>query len=72
MKPIATLGIAIAIAVGAGLAFAQSNQTPVSRAEVKAETRALEQARKLTPAGQGITPYQAPSGPSTKTRGAQG
>lgn len=68
MKPFAALGIAIAIATSAGLASAQTNQAPLSRAEVKAETRALEMAHKLTPAGQGIDPYRAPSAGSTTTR----
>ena len=59
---LAALALAIATPV-----FAQNAQ-PVSRAEVKAETRALEKAGKLTPAGEG-----SPIGPernfkSTKTR----
>jgi Domain of unknown function (DUF4148) len=48
-------------------AMAQAS-APLSRADVKAETRAAEKAGKLTPAGQGGAPVAAaPAGP-TKTR----
>jgi hypothetical protein len=62
---------AIALAIGSvaftPVAFAQGEQ-PLTRAEVKSETRALEKAGQLTPAGEG-----SPVGPeknfkSTKTR----
>ena len=49
-----------------GAAFAQSDPTPLSRAEVKAQTRAAEKARQLTPAGQG--PQFKVSTASNKTR----
>ena len=67
MKSIATLGIALAFAAGTGLALADSTQAPLTRAEVKAETRALEKTHKLTPAGQGVKPYDQPARASTKT-----
>ena len=59
-------------ALSAGFAFvgassAQSSASP-SRAEVKAETRALEKEGKLVPAGEGSL-QPAPLPPSHKTRG---
>ncbi|HEV7577537.1 MAG TPA: DUF4148 domain-containing protein [Caldimonas sp.] len=46
--------------------MAQTSSAPVTRAEVKAETRAAEKAGQLTPAGQG--PQFKVSRKSTKTR----
>jgi len=46
--------------------MAQSASAPVSRADVKAETRAAEKSGKLTPAGEG--PEVKVSRTSTKTR----
>ncbi|MEO8525313.1 MAG: DUF4148 domain-containing protein [Caldimonas sp.] len=48
-------------------ALAQAS-APVTRADVKAETRAAEKAGKLTPAGQGGAPAAAPLSGPTKTR----
>ena len=48
-------------------AMAQAS-APLTRAEVKAETRAAEKAGKLTPAGQGGAPAAAPVAGPTKTR----
>ena len=58
----ALIGSAIAQA-----AFAQASAPP-SRADVKAETKAAEKAGKLTPAGEGTAPAEAPGAKSTKTR----
>jgi len=68
MKSILALGIAVAFATGSGLALAENSQAPLSRAEVKSETRALEKSHKLTPAGEGIKPYDQPARTSTKTK----
>jgi len=56
--------------VAAGYAQFSSAQTeaPVTRAEVKAETRRAEKEHHLVPAGEGTTPVPAPSKRSTKTR----
>lgn len=65
--PIRTL-VALAAAACVGqVAFAQAS-APLSRAEVKAETRAAEKARQLTPAGPGSPTAGTPRGPSTTTR----
>lgn len=48
-------------------AMAQAS-APLSRAEVKAETRDAEKSGKLTPAGQGGAPAAAPAAGPTKTR----
>lgn len=48
-------------------AMAQAS-APLSRAEVKAETRAAEKAGKLTPAGQGGAPAAVAASGPTKTR----
>ena len=48
-------------------AMAQAS-APVSRADVKAETRAAEKAGKLTPAGQGGAPAAALASGPTRTR----
>jgi len=70
MKLIPTVGVAIAIAAAYGLALAETSQAPVTRAEVKAETRALQSAHKLAPAGRdGINnPLAKTPLASTKTR----
>ncbi len=52
MKNVLTVVASAAFAVFAQGAFAQAS-APVSRAEVKAETKAAEKAGTLTPAGQG-------------------
>ena len=57
---------ALALAIAAPV-LAQ-NTSPVSRAEVKAETRALEKAGKLTPAGEGSPTGAEADFKSTKTR----
>jgi hypothetical protein len=46
--------------------LAQTSSAPISRAQVKAETRAAEKAGELTPAGQGPQFKVSPN--STKTR----
>jgi hypothetical protein len=51
----------------APIALAQ-NADPTTRAEVKAETKALEKAGKLTPAGEGPDIGPEKVTPSTKTR----
>jgi hypothetical protein len=48
-----TLAAAIAAAVFSGGAFSQDSAPPISRAAVKAETKAAEKAGSLTPAGEG-------------------
>ena len=48
-------------------AMAQAS-APLTRSEVKAETRAAEKTGKLTPAGQGGAPAAAPESGPTKTR----
>ena len=47
---------AACLALSSQVCSAQAASEPVSRAEVKAETRAAEKAGKLTPAGEGIQP----------------
>lgn len=49
-------------------AHAAQASAPPSRADVKAETRAAEQAGKLTPAGEGAAPTERSTTASTKTR----
>jgi len=51
MKFTAILGIAVAALAASGLSCADNAPTPLTRAEVKAETRALQRAHQLTPAG---------------------
>jgi hypothetical protein len=70
MKLIPTVGVAIAIAAASGLTLAESSQAPLTRAEVKAETRALQSAHKLAPAGRdGINnPLARTPRASTKTQ----
>jgi len=70
MNLIPTIGIAIAIAAASGLALADNSRAPMTRAEVKAETRALLSEHKLAPAGRdGINnPLAKPSRGSTKTQ----
>ena len=68
MLRIQVLAAAIAATMFTSLAFAQAS-APVSRADVKAETRAAEKAGKLTPAGEGAGPMTKSSeAPSTMTR----
>jgi hypothetical protein len=59
--------IAVAASVFAQFALAQAS-APVSRADVKAETRAAEKAGKLAPAGEGSAPMEKSTEKSTKTR----
>ena len=49
-------------------AFAQSEPAPLSRAQIKAETRAAEAAHKLTPAGEGVRPVDPAGAKSDRTR----
>ena len=67
-RNVLVLAIAAAASLCAQSAFAQAS-APLSRAQVKAETRAAEKAGQLTPAGQGGAPAatNVASGP-TKTR----
>ena len=44
---------AVAASMFAQASFAQAASAPVARADVKAETKALEKSGKLTPAGEG-------------------
>src|SRR4029453_7217650 len=60
--PLAAIPLALA-----PLAYAQQAH-PLTRAEVKAETRALEKAGKLTPAGEGSPTSWETNFKSTKTR----
>ena len=57
---------ALALAVAAPV-FAEESQ-PLSRAEVKAETKALEKQGRLTPAGEGTSSGPEKNYASTKTR----
>ncbi|MGZ5185121.1 MAG: hypothetical protein ACXWCO_08445 [Caldimonas sp.] len=61
-KSILVAAAAVAAAFGWHSAIAQAS-APLSRAEVKSETKAAEKARQLTPAGEG-------SGPMTKASDA--
>jgi hypothetical protein len=65
-KSVLVAAAAVAASVAWQGALAQAS-APVSRADVKAETRALEKAGKLTPAGEGGAPQVGPaaSGPTT-------
>ena len=67
-RNVLVLAIAAAASLCAQSAFAQAS-APLSRAQVKEETRAAEKAGQLTPAGQGGAPVatSVASGP-TKTR----
>lgn len=67
MNSTLSFAVAISAAMFAHAALAQAS-APASRADVKAETRAAEQARKLTPAGEGAAPTERSTTPSTKTR----
>jgi hypothetical protein len=51
MNLIPTIGIAYRLAAASGLALADNSRAPMTRAEVKAETRALLSEHKLAPAG---------------------
>jgi hypothetical protein len=63
-----TILAVVAAAVGGHAVFAQGVPAQPSRAAVKSETRALEHAHKLAPAGEGVSPFEAPLPKSTKTR----
>jgi len=68
MLPKSVLAVSIAAAAMSIAAFAQDSTPPISRAEVKAETRAAEKAGRLTPAGEGAAPTEKVTTKSTKTR----
>ena len=70
LHPIRTAMALLAATCLGSAAFAQTAASSPSRAEVKAETRALEKAGKLEPAGPGGTQAErmAPPSRSTKTR----
>lgn len=70
MNLIPTVGVAVTILAASGLALAESSQAPMTRAEVKAETRALQSAHRLAAPGRdGINnPLAQPWRGSTKTR----
>jgi hypothetical protein len=61
------LAAALAATVIPSLALAQAS-APLTREQVKAETRAAQKAGQLTPAGQGGARSAAPSQPSTLTK----
>jgi hypothetical protein len=67
-------GVTFALLAGACLALstqvsrAQASSDPVSRADVKAETRAAEKAGQLTPAGEGVPPMPQKQSKSSYTR----
>jgi len=69
MKLIATVGVAIAMLSASSLSLAEASQAPLTRAEVKAETLALQSSHKLVPPGRdGINnPLALPPHGSTKT-----
>jgi hypothetical protein len=67
MKNALTVVAAVAAAMFAQATFAQAS-APLSRADVKAETKAAAKAGQLTPAGEGSTPMDKPTTKSTKTR----
>ena len=66
-KPVLVAALAVVAIFCWQQALAQAS-APLSRADVKAETRAAEKAGKLTPAGQGGAPVAAPVSGPTKTR----
>ena len=66
-KSVLVAALAVVATLWVQSAMAQAS-APLSRADVKAETRAAEKAGKLTPAGQGGAPAAAPAAGPTKTR----
>ena len=62
-----TLALALAAALGSA-AYAQSDNQPVSRADVKAQTSAANKAGQMPAGEEDATKQQMPSTPSTKTR----
>ncbi len=66
-KPVLVAALAVVATFCWQQALAQAS-APLSRADVKAETRAAEKAGKLTPAGQGGAPAAAAASGPTKTR----
>ena len=70
MKSIAIRAAVAALSaafIHAGLA--QTNSAPLTRSEVKSETRAAERAHQLTPAGEAVYPPAVKQAPSKFTRG---
>ncbi len=67
-NPILKLTAVLAASFACHAAMAQASAPPVSRAAVKAETRAAEKSGQLTPAGEGSPGAKTPNTPSTKTR----
>jgi hypothetical protein len=67
MDRISTFAVVLTAITFAGNTFAQNASQPASRSEIKAETRALEKAGKLVPAGEG-SPKDELKGTSDKTR----
>ena len=65
-NPVVTTAALFTASLFCHAVMAQTSSAPVTRAEVKAETRAAEKAGQLTPAGQG--PQIKISPRSTKTR----
>jgi hypothetical protein len=66
MVRVRTLAAAVAATLLPALALAQAS-APLTREQVKAETRAAQKAGQLTPAGQGGARSSAPAQPSTLT-----
>lgn len=63
-----TLVGALCMALAARTSLAQGPSAPLSRDEVKSETRAAEKARQLTPAGEGSSPIPPKQAKSSYTR----
>jgi hypothetical protein len=67
MNRICTIAVAAVLAAAACSTCAQARGTALTRAEVKAETRLLVEARSLTPSSGNTSPYQGRSEKTGKT-----
>jgi hypothetical protein len=67
-SPVLKLTAVLAASFACHVAMAQASAPPVSRAAVKAETRAAEKSGQLTPAGEDSPGAKVPDTKSTKTR----
>ena len=69
MRSIVTLGIAMTLsALCVQFSLAQTNDAPLTRSQVKEQTRAAERSNQLTPAGEGSSPVPAKEPRSSYTR----
>ena len=64
MKNALTIVAAVAASMFAQASFAESDSAPLTRAEVKAETKAAAKNKELTPAGQDSPKPAAETGPA--------